>query len=67
MNEAVFYNILVEAGARRDVALEFTQETASVHDNLNMSSVTSSAPPNFWNALLGLMAQLPDNILADEI
>jgi hypothetical protein len=43
-------------------------ETASVHEMLHVGSVTSlfGTAPNFWNALLGVMAQLPSNILADE-
>ena len=52
----------------RDVAHLNLLETASIHDNMHIGSVTSlfGTAPNFWNALLGLMAQLPDDILSDE-
>jgi saccharopine dehydrogenase-like NADP-dependent oxidoreductase len=52
----------------RDVAHLNLLETASIHDTLDVGSVTSlfGTAPNFWNALLGLMAQLPPDILANE-
>lgn len=52
----------------RDIAPLNLLETASVHDNLGVGSVQSlfGTAPNFWNALLGMMAQLPPSILANE-
>jgi len=52
----------------RDVAPLNLLETASVHDVLGVGSVTSrfGTAPNFWNALLGAMAQLPSSLLANE-
>lgn len=43
-------------------------ETASVHDVLGIGSVSSKfgTAPNFWNALLGFMAQLPPSLLSNE-
>lgn len=52
----------------RDVAPLNLLETASVHDILGVGSTRSffGTAPDFWNALLGLMAQLPPSILANE-
>jgi saccharopine dehydrogenase-like NADP-dependent oxidoreductase len=52
----------------RDVAHLNLLETASVHDILKVGSVTSlfGTAPDFWNALLGLMAKLPPSLLANE-
>ena len=38
------------------------------HDKLGVGNVKSlfGTAPNFWNALLGLMAQLPSSLLANE-
>jgi Saccharopine dehydrogenase NADP binding domain len=43
-------------------------ETASVHDILGVGSSKAlfGTAPDFWNVLLGLMAQLPSSILANE-
>ena len=43
-------------------------ETASVHDALGIGSVSSKfgTAPNFWNAVLGFMAQLPPSLLSNE-
>lgn len=43
-------------------------ETASIADNLGVGNVKSlfGTAPDFWNALLGLMAQLPPSLLANE-
>jgi len=43
-------------------------ETASVHDILGVGSVRSlfGTAPNFWNTLLGFMAQLPPSLLSNE-
>lgn len=43
-------------------------ETASVHDALGIGSVSTrfGTAPDFWNALLGLMAQLPQSLLSNE-
>ena len=52
----------------RDVAHLNLLETASVHDILKVGSTLSlfGTAPDFWNALLGLMAQLPPSLLANE-
>lgn len=52
----------------RDVAHLNLLETASVHDVLQVGSVKSlfGTAPNFWNTLLGVMAQLPPSFLANE-
>lgn len=43
-------------------------ETASIHDVLGVGSVKAlfGTAPGFWNQLLGLMAQLPSSLLANE-
>jgi NAD(P)-dependent dehydrogenase (short-subunit alcohol dehydrogenase family) len=43
-------------------------ETASVHDILGVGNVKAlfGTAPGFWNTLLGLMAQLPSSLLANE-
>ena len=43
-------------------------ETASIADNLGIGNVKSlfGTAPDFWNALLGAMAQLPPSLLANE-
>lgn len=43
-------------------------ETASIHDVLGVGTVSSrfATAPEFWNFLLGAMAQLPQSLLADE-
>ena len=43
-------------------------ETASIADNLGIGNVKSlfGTAPDFWNALLGVMAQLPPSLLANE-
>ncbi|CAJ1969224.1 unnamed protein product [Cylindrotheca closterium] len=43
-------------------------ETASIHDVLGVGSVKAlfGTAPGFWNQLLGLMAQLPSSVLANE-
>lgn len=43
-------------------------ETASIHDVLGVGSVKSlfGTAPAFWNTLLGVMAQLPPSLLANE-
>ena len=43
-------------------------ETASIADNLGVGNVKSlfGTAPDFWNALLGAMAQLPPSLLANE-
>lgn len=43
-------------------------ETASIADNLRVGNVKSlfGTAPDFWNALLGVMAQLPPPLLANE-
>lgn len=52
----------------RDVAHLNLLETASIHDNLRVGNVQSlfGTAPDFWNALLGLMAKLPSSLLANE-
>jgi hypothetical protein len=53
---------------QQDVAHLNLLETASLHDNLRLANVASrfgTAPP-FWNALLGVMAQLPTSWLLNE-
>lgn len=52
----------------RDIAHLNLLETASVHDNLGVGNVKSlfGTAPDFWNALLGLMAQLPPSLLSNE-
>lgn len=43
-------------------------ETASIADNLGVGNVKAlfGTAPEFWNALLGAMAQLPPSLLANE-
>jgi len=43
-------------------------ETASVHDVLGIGNTKSlfGTAPGFWNTLLGVMAQLPPSLLANE-
>lgn len=43
-------------------------ETASIHDILGVGNVKAlfGTAPGFWNTLLGLMAQLPSSLLANE-
>jgi saccharopine dehydrogenase-like NADP-dependent oxidoreductase len=52
----------------RDVAPLNLLETASIADNLGAGNVQAlfGTAPNFWNALLGLMAKLPSDLLANE-
>ena len=52
----------------REVAHLNLLETASVHDVLGVGSTQSlfGTAPNFWNALLGVMAKLPPDLLANE-
>lgn len=52
----------------RDVAPLNLLETASIHDTLGVGSTQSlfGTAPNFWNALLGFMAKLPADLLANE-
>lgn len=52
----------------RDVAHLNLLETASVHAVLGVGSTTSrfGTAPNFWNYLLGFMAKLPTDVLANE-
>jgi hypothetical protein len=52
----------------RDVAPLNLLETASVHHALGVGSITSwfGTAPAFWNTLLGVMAQLPRSLLANE-
>ena len=62
---------LVDFGSiigEKEVAHLNLLETASVADCLGVGSVQSKfgTAPNFWNALLGVMAKLPSNLLADE-
>jgi saccharopine dehydrogenase-like NADP-dependent oxidoreductase len=43
-------------------------ETASIHDTLGVGNTQSlfGTAPQFWNALLRVMAKLPSNLLANE-
>ena len=43
-------------------------ETASIHDVLGIGNVETlfGTAPEFWNTLLGLMAQLPSSLLSNE-
>jgi hypothetical protein len=52
----------------RNVAHLNLLETASVHDVLGVGSTSClfGTAPDFWNSLLGLMAQLPPSLLANE-
>lgn len=52
----------------KDVAHLNLLETASVHDKLGVGNVKAlfGTAPNFWNTLLGVMAQLPSSLLANE-
>jgi hypothetical protein len=52
----------------RDVAPLNLLETASVHDLLGVGSTSSrfGTAPDFWNALLGIMALLPPLVLQNE-
>jgi saccharopine dehydrogenase-like NADP-dependent oxidoreductase len=52
----------------KDVAHLNLLETASVADALGVGNVQSlfGTAPDFWNALLGLMAKLPPSLLANE-
>lgn len=53
---------------RKEVANLNLLETASIHDILGVANVKSlfGTAPGFWNSLLGLMAQLPPSLLANE-
>lgn len=53
----------------RSVAHLNLLEAASVHDHLGVGSVQClfGTAPGFWNTLLGLMANLPPSILANEV
>jgi hypothetical protein len=52
----------------RDVSHLNLLETASIHDALGVGSACSrfGTAPNFWNALLGIMALFPKSILENE-
>jgi hypothetical protein len=52
----------------RDVSHLNLLETASIHDVLGVGSSCSrfGTAPNFWNALLGIMAMLPKSVLENE-
>jgi hypothetical protein len=52
----------------RDVAPLNLLETASIHDLLGVGSTCSrfGTAPDFWNALLGIMALLPPSVLENE-
>eukprot|EP00979_Chaetoceros_neogracilis_P012816 scaffold3492_cov192-Chaetoceros_neogracile.AAC.1 len=52
----------------KDVAHLNLLEAASCHDVLGIGNVKTlfGTAPNFWNTLLGLMAQLPSSFLANE-
>ena len=52
----------------KDVAPLNLLETASIHDNLGIGNTKSlfGTAPEFWNTLLGLMAQLPSELLSNE-
>lgn len=52
----------------KDVAHLNLLETASVHDKLGIGNVKAlfGTAPAFWNTLLGVMAQLPQSLLANE-
>ena len=52
----------------RDVSHLNLLETASIHDVLGVGSACSrfGTAPNFWNALLGIMAMLPKSVLENE-
>jgi len=52
----------------KDVAHLNLLETASIHDKLGVGNVKSlfGTAPTFWNSLLGVMAQFPSSLLADE-
>eukprot|EP00980_Cylindrotheca_fusiformis_P030833 scaffold25500_cov132-Cylindrotheca_fusiformis.AAC.1 len=53
---------------RKSVAPLNLLETASIHDILGVGNVRAlfGTAPGFWNTLLGLMAQLPSSLLANE-
>jgi hypothetical protein len=52
----------------RDVAHLNLLETASVHDVLGVGNAKAlfGTAPGYWNTLLGIMAQLPPSLLANE-
>jgi len=52
----------------RDVAHLNLLEASSIHECLGIGSVKSlfGTAPNFWNALLGVMASFPPSILSNE-
>ena len=52
----------------KDVAHLNLLEAASIHDVLGIGNVKTlfGTAPGFWNALLGLMAQLPSSLLSNE-
>lgn len=52
----------------KDVAHLNLLEAASCHDVLGIGNVKTlfGTAPNFWNTLLGLMAQLPSSFLSNE-
>lgn len=57
-----------EAVGAKPVAHLNLLETASIHEVFGCGNVNSmfGTDPGFWNALLGLMAQLPRSLLANE-
>jgi hypothetical protein len=63
--ESVWFGDIV---GEKQVANLNLLETASVHDVLGVGNVKSlfGTAPDFWNALLGVMAQLPPSLLANE-
>jgi len=52
----------------KDVAPLNLLETASIHDALGVGNTRAlfGTAPSFWNGLLGLMAQLPSDLLSNE-
>ena len=52
----------------KDVAHLNLLETASIFDNLGVANIETKfgTAPSFWNTLLGLMAKLPSDLLANE-
>ncbi|GKY92263.1 hypothetical protein MPSEU_000197400 [Mayamaea pseudoterrestris] len=67
MNDYVAADFGPTIGERQVAPLNLL-ETASIHDNLGVGSTSSlfGTAPKFWNTLLGLMAKLPQSMLADE-
>jgi len=63
--ESVWFGDIV---GEKEVANLNLLETASVHDVLGVGNVKSlfGTAPAFWNTLLGIMAQLPPSLLANE-